>query len=122
LGPALAASSSNYRAIAFDLGGVLLDSEDAHENAARRTAAHFRLYVPEEQWSRIRGDAYEDFFDEILALPENARYGLKPLQIILRAYAFYHEEARRSARPFEDAIEVLEYASGQVILRGGSGS
>ena len=106
----MAALSVKYRAIAFDLGGVLLDSEEAHEGAARRAASDFNLSVPQEKWPRVRGGAYEDFFDQLLALPANAGCRLRPMQIVLRAYDYYHEEIRRSARLFEGAIEVLESA------------
>jgi len=98
----------SYRAVAFDLGGVLLDSEDAHESAARRVAAHFRLAVPEGAWRRIRGGAYEDFFDHLLSLPANANCGVRAMHIALQAYDFYYEEVRRSGRLFPNAIEVLE--------------
>lgn len=97
-----------YRAIAFDLGGVLLDSEDAHENAARRVAAQFRLVVPDDAWRRIRGGAYEDFFEHALSLPGNADCGARVMQIVLQAYDFYLEEVRRSVRLFPNALDVLE--------------
>ena len=60
-----------WKAIVFDLGGVLLDSEEAHESAARRIVAICRLAVPDVYWHRIRGVAYEDFFAYVLALPAN---------------------------------------------------
>jgi len=101
-------ASMNFRAVAFDLGGVLLDSEEAHENAARRVAAHFGLSVPEGTWPRIRGGAYEGFFDRVLALPENVRCGVRAMEVVLRAYDFYHEEVERSVRLFPNALEVLE--------------
>ena len=98
----------SYRAIVFDLGGVLLDSEEAHENAARRVAAHFGISVPDEKWPRIRGGAYEGFFNHLLALPENLGCGVSAMQVVLRAYDFYLEEVQRSARLFPNAIDVLE--------------
>jgi HAD superfamily hydrolase (TIGR01509 family) len=97
-----------YRAIAFDLGGVLLDSEEAHEKAARRVAWHLGLSVPEDKWASIRGGAYEGFFDYVLALPENAGRGLRAVQVVLQAYDFYREEVQRSARLFPNAVDVLE--------------
>jgi HAD superfamily hydrolase (TIGR01509 family) len=97
-----------YRAIAFDLGGVLLDSEQAHENAARRVARHFGLSVPEDRWANIRGGAYEGFFDHVLASPENAGHGLRAMRVVLQAYDFYHEEVQRSARLFPNVVDVLE--------------
>jgi HAD superfamily hydrolase (TIGR01509 family) len=97
-----------YRAIAFDLGGVLLDSEGAHESAARRVAAQFHLSVPEGAWRRIRGGAYEDFFDFVLSLPANSNCGANARQIVLRAYDCYLEEAERSVRLFPNAVDVLE--------------
>lgn len=97
-----------YRAIAFDLGGVLLDSEGAHENAARRVAEQFGLFVPAQKWPRIRGGAYEDFFEQVLAAPENAGCGVRAMQVVLRAYDVYHEEVQRTARLFPSVIDVLE--------------
>ena len=99
-----------YRAIVFDLTGVLLDSETAHERAARRAATHLGLTVPEDVWHRIRGGAYEGFFDLILSLPENTRVRLKPTQVVLRAYDFYYEEVQRSARLFANAVDALDLA------------
>ena len=96
-----------YRAIAFDLGGVLLDSEDAHESGARRVAAHFRLAVPDDAWWRIRGGAYEDFFGYVLSLPANVGRGLGAVQVVLQAYEVYLDEVRRSARLFPQAGDVL---------------
>jgi beta-phosphoglucomutase-like phosphatase (HAD superfamily) len=103
-----ATKSMSYRAIAFDLGGVLLDSEEAHENAARRVAAQFGLFVPDQKWPHIRGGAYEGFFDQVLALPENVRHGVRPMDVVLRAYDFYHEEVQGSACLFPNTVDVLE--------------
>lgn len=97
-----------YRAIVFDLAGVLLDSEEAHEVAARRVASLLRLSVPEPWWSRIRGGAYESFFEQVLSLPGNAQCGLRPMQVVLQAYDCYYEEVRRSARLLPGAVDVLE--------------
>jgi HAD superfamily hydrolase (TIGR01509 family) len=98
----------SYRAIVFDLAGVLLDCEEAHESAARRAAMHLGLGVPEQWWSRIRGGAYESFFEQVLALPENAGCGLRLVEVVLRAYDFYYEDVQRSARLLPDAMRVLE--------------
>lgn len=102
--------SASYRAIVFDLAGVLLDSERAHETAARKAVERLGLAVPEDSWRRIRGGAYESFFDHILSLPENSGRSLQPTQVVLQAYDFYHDEVRRSARLFDHAIETLEAA------------
>jgi HAD superfamily hydrolase (TIGR01509 family) len=99
-----------YRAVVFDLAGVLLDSEQAHENAARRAASHFGLTAPESAWPRIRGGAYEGFFDHLLALPCNAGHGLRSMPVVVQAYDFYHEEVRGSARLFAGALTVLREA------------
>ena len=99
-----------FRAIVFDLAGVLLDSEKAHENAARQAAAQLRLSVPGSAWSRLRGGAYEDFFEHLLSLPENAAAGVRPLQVVLLAYERYHDEVRRAAQLFDDTIAVLQAA------------
>ena len=97
-----------YRAIAFDLGGVLLDSEGAHEGAARRAAAHFGLTVPLEVWPRIHGGAYEDFFDQVLSPSESFGDVVKSMQVALCAYDAYHQEIQHSARLFPGAIELLD--------------
>jgi HAD superfamily hydrolase (TIGR01509 family) len=99
-----------FRAIAFDLAGVLLDSEKAHEHAARRAAAHLGLVVPEQAWPRLRGGAYEDFFAYLTSLPENAHRALRPMQVVLLACDFYHDEVRRTARLYDDTINLLETA------------
>lgn len=102
--------SASYRAIVFDLAGVLLDSERAHETAARRVVARLGLAVPEDSWRRIRGAAYESFFDHILSLPDNSSRALQPTQVVLQAYDAYLEEVCQSARLFDHAIETLEAA------------
>ena len=99
-----------YRAVVFDLGGVLLDSESAHEAAARRAAAQLGLQVPEQGWPRLRGGAYEDFFDYVLSLPGNSGRAVPPMEIVLLAYSQYHDEVRRSARLFDDALGSLQAA------------
>jgi HAD superfamily hydrolase (TIGR01509 family) len=99
-----------YRAIAFDLGGVLLDSEEAHESAARRIVAMFRLTVPDVYWHRIRGVAYEDFYAYVLALPANRSIRAPAVELVGKAYDFYYEEVRHRARLFPNAIEVIELA------------
>jgi HAD superfamily hydrolase (TIGR01509 family) len=99
-----------FRAIAFDLAGVLLDSEKAHESAARRAAAQLDLFVPEQAWLRLRGGAYEDFFAHLTSLPENAHRRLRPMQVVLLAYDIYHDEVQRTARLFDDSIALLEAA------------
>jgi HAD superfamily hydrolase (TIGR01509 family) len=100
----------SYRAIALDLGGVLLDSEDAHESAARQVAAKHGLHVPSDAWRRIRGGAYENFFDYLLSLAENAGRGVLPFQAVMQAYDCYYEEAHRSSRLFPGALELLQAA------------
>ena len=99
-----------YRAVVFDLGGVLLDSESAHEAAARRAAAQLGLQVPEQGWPRLRGGAYEDFFDYVLSLPGNSGCAVPPMEVVLLAYDLYHDEVRRSARLFDDALGSLQAA------------
>jgi beta-phosphoglucomutase len=108
-----------YRAVAFDLGGVLLDSEGAHESAARRVAARFRLAVPEDAWWRIRGGAYEDFFGYVLSLPANVGCGVCAMQVVLQAYEFYYDEVRCSARLFpgiDDVLSLSRSLFGQVAI------
>lgn len=100
----------SYRAIVFDLGGVLLDCEEAHANAALRVASELRLHLGADVGRQIRGGSYEDFFDHLLALPENSGCLARPTQCALRAYDYYHDEVRRSARMFLGALEVLEAA------------
>jgi phosphoglycolate phosphatase len=100
----------SYRAIVFDLGGVLLDCEEAHANAVRRVAVQLRLHLGTDTAQQIRGGAYEDFFDRILSLPENAGCQARPPQAALQAYDYYYDEVRRSARLFPGALEVLEAA------------
>lgn len=100
----------SYRAIVFDLGGVLLDCEDAHANAVRRVVAQLRLHVDADALRQVRGGAYEDFFDRTLSLPENSGCQARPTQAALQAYDYYYEEVRRSARLFPGAVEVLEAA------------
>ena len=102
--------SARYRAIVFDLAGVLLDSERAHEAAARKAVERLGLAVPEDSWRRIRGGAYESFFEHILSLPENSSRALQPTRVVLQAYDFYLEEVCQSARLFDYAIETLEAA------------
>ena len=97
-----------YRAIVFDLGGVLLDSEDAHESAARRVVARFGLWVPADRWLQIRGAAYESFFDEVLALPQNAGCSVPAVDASSCAYDCYCEEVLNSARLFPESIRLLE--------------
>jgi HAD superfamily hydrolase (TIGR01509 family) len=104
------AARGGYRAIVLDLAGVLLDSERAHENAARQAAAQLGLTVPESFWPGLRGGAYEDFFDRVLSLPANAGAGVRALQVVLRAYWRYHDEVRRSARLFDGAPALLQAA------------
>lgn len=99
-----------YRAIVFDLGGVLLDSEAVHESAARHVASRFRLAVPETTWPRIRGGAYEDFFAHVLSLPANRDACVSALQITIQAYDRYHRDVTTSARLFPFAIDLLELA------------
>ena len=100
----------SYRAIVFDLGGVLLDCEDAHANAVRRVVAQLRLHIEADALRQIRGGAYEDFFDRTLSLPENSGCHARPTQAAMQAYDYYYEEVRRSARLFPGAVEVLEAA------------
>lgn len=98
----------SHRAIVFDLGGVLLDAEEAHEHAARLAAQHFRLSVPVAEWQRIRGSAYEDFFCHVLASPPNAQCGVDAMRVVARAYDLYHEQVRNSARLFPHVIDALK--------------
>lgn len=100
----------SYRAIVFDLGGVLLDCEEAHANAVRRVALQLRLHVGADSMRRIRGGAYEDFFDHVLSRPENSACQARSTQAALQAYDYYYEEVRRSARLFPGAMEVLKAA------------
>ncbi len=98
----------SYRAIVFDLAGVLLDCEEAHESAARKLAAQLELEVPDSWWPRIRGGVYESFFEQVLSLPANGARCLRLVQVALQAYEHYYEEVRRSARLLPGAIEILE--------------
>ncbi len=100
----------SYRAVVLNLGGVLLDCEDAHTNAVRWVVAQLRLHVEADALLQIRGGAYEDFFERILSLPENSGCHTRPAQAALQAYDCYYEEVRRSARLFPGAVEVLETA------------
>ena len=100
----------SYRAIVFDLGGVLLDCEDAHSNAVRRVVAQFRLHVEPDALRKVHGGSYEDFFDRTFSLPENSGCQARPTLAALQAYHYYYEEVRRSARLFPGAVEVLEAA------------
>lgn len=100
----------DYRAIVFDLGGVLLDSEEAHASAARVAARRFNLAIPAGDWPRIRGASYENFFARFLTANAAAEPGGDTSRVVAFAYDLYFEELRRSARLFPHVIDLLSLA------------
>jgi len=97
-----------HQAIVFELGGVLLDSQNAIENAARQVATRLRLCVPEETWQSFRGVGYESFFGEVLSLPANKDCAVHISHVVSLAYDSCCEEIGRSARLFPNVPELLQ--------------
>lgn len=95
-------------AIVFDLGGVLLDAEEAHANAARLAAQDFSLPVSVAEWECIRGSAYEDFFYRVLASPANIHRRADLHELVARAYDLYLEQVVDSADLIPYALEALK--------------
>jgi beta-phosphoglucomutase len=100
----------SYLAIAFDLGGVIVDSESMHEHAARIVARAYGLSISEDYWSRVHGASYESFFGCLWPLATDPLQRPRLLSCISESYRWYYRLVKRRATLYNGAIEVLETA------------
>lgn len=57
---------SEFKAIIFDMNGVIIDDEHLHKQAEILTCIHFGLSVPETEWGNFRGRKSTEIFGHIL--------------------------------------------------------
>lgn len=100
----------SYQAIAFDLGGVIIDSELLHEQAARIVANDRGLRISEQDWFRIHGAAYENFFAYLPSIGNDLHNEECVRACIRDAYRWYYRLVKKYAKLYDGAIDVLETA------------
>ncbi len=55
-----------YQALAYDMDGVLVDTEHLHQRSEIMTCRELGLQVPESEWINFKGRRLEDIFSYIL--------------------------------------------------------
>ena len=103
----------NYKAVIFDMDGVIIDSEPLHEKAQRVVFSQYQLTVPSSIFSAFKGQSEEDVFEhvvqeyadnrleasELIALKHEVYSGLMgDLQLIAGARSFIERLVRRRTR------------------------
>jgi HAD superfamily hydrolase (TIGR01509 family) len=105
-----APSSPGFRALLFDLDGVLLDSEPLHKEAKREAFARLRRTVPERHFLDFRGRTDEAFAEIV-----GSELGMTPeerTEVLRLKHALFAEGERRIP-PVPGALSFLSAARGR---------
>lgn len=99
-----------YRAIAFDLVGVILDSEQLHAAAALIAANNAGIRLTQDDYERLHGASFETFFLSLFAResPPGTRGIVQTA--VAEAYAEYFMLVKKHAVLYDGAIDALETA------------
>lgn len=57
---------TQFRAIIFDLDGVIIDTEPLHARAQRMAFEHYGVSVPENMYAEFRGRADKDVVEGVV--------------------------------------------------------
>lgn len=99
-----------HRAIAFDLVGVILDSEQLHAAAALIAANNAQIRLTRDDYERLHGASFETFFTSLFAREPKAREPGKVAMAVREAYAEYYTLVKKHAALYNGAVDVLETA------------
>lgn len=97
-----------YRAITFDLVGVILDSDQLHAAAALIVASNAGIRLTQDDYERLHGTSFETFFASLCARESRNTQSRGEAQATAReAYAEYCALVKKHAKLYDGAIDAL---------------
>lgn len=97
-----------YKAIIFDMNGVIVDDEQLHVKADINTVKHFNLRVPLKEWPKFKGWKSQEIFSYLVR-----KYGDKKIDIAeMVDYKIkeYFRISKYEVKQIADAINFLKFS------------
>ncbi len=112
-------NKSKFKAVIFDLDGIIIDSEPWQKKAFDRTLKPYGINLTEEEFAKLIGiRTYENF----VYLKQKYNLPLSPEELTGIKNKYYNEILRKEIVPREGLIELLDYLFPKYMLSIASGS
>lgn len=100
---------SAYKAIHFDMDGVIADTEVFHVAAEQQTCADFRFDVQPSEWGGFKGRTAQVIFEHLIsAYGDPAKHSVE--QLVDHKTEIFLQMIENNLKPIDGVMEFMEWA------------